>query len=125
MHPIFIAGLRRPNLVVAHVRNYIALAKEEALQVKHGAVARAIGGGIAALAVLLALGWSAVAILLGAMHGFAWVLIIVPGLTWLVAAVGLVIALRPGVTAPVQDFKAQWEVDLAVLRLAGEGDVHE
>ena len=119
MHPIFSAALRRPDLLVDHANNYVVLAKEEVLQTLYGVLRRAIGAGVAVIALVLALGFTGVAIMLGALHGFVWSLVIVPGVNWLICAVGVAVAVRSGVTAGVQEMKGQLDADRPALKLAG------
>lgn len=121
MHPIYGALLRRPDLMATHVSNYVALAKEEAGSVVRGVAVRAAAGATAGVAVLLALGLTGVAVMLGVLHGqFVWALVVVPGIAWVIGGVGLFLALRPTQTEVVHDFKTQVEADVNALRVAGE-----
>ena len=120
MHPIFMTTLRRPDLLATHARNYGELLKEEISRTLSGLKVRAISGAVAVLAGLLALIFTGVAAMLGALHGFAWSLVLVPGFTWLMAGVGAAIAVKPGVTDGAQELKNQIDADMAALRLAGE-----
>ena len=120
MHPIFSAALRRPDLLVDHASNYVALAKEEVSQTLHGVLKRVIGGAVAAVALILALGLTGVAIMLGMLDGFAWSLVIVPGVAWLICAIGVAVAVQPGVAAGVQEMKHQLDEDRTALKVAGE-----
>lgn len=121
MHPIYGALLRRPDLLAAHVSNYVALAKEEAGSVARGVAVRAAAGAAAGVAILLALGLTGVAVMLGAIHDeFVWALVIVPGIAWLIGVIGLLLALRPAQMEVVRDLKTQVEADVAALRVAGE-----
>ena len=121
MHPVYGALLRRPDLLATHLGNYVALAKEEASAVVRGVAMRAAAGAAACVAILLAVGLTGVAVMLGAIHGeFVWALLLVPGIAWLIGAVGLFIALRPTQVEVVQDVRTQVEADVAALRVAGE-----
>lgn len=121
MHPIYNTLLRRPDLLAAHISNYAALAKEEATAAVRGVATRAVAGATAGVSILLALGLTGVAVMLGAVHGeFVWAMVIVPGIAWLIAAIGLFLVLRPAQTEIVQDLKKQVEADVAALRVAGE-----
>lgn len=119
MHPIFSAALRRPDLLADHASNYLALAKEEVSQTVRRLVVRAVGGVVAVVALILALGFIGVAFMLGALHGFAWALILVPGISLLITAIGAYVATRSGVTEAVHEMKAQFDADMAAMRLAG------
>ena len=120
MHPIFMTTLRRPDLLATHANNYGRLLKEEISRTVIGLKIRAIGGAVAVLAALLALVFTGIAVMLGALDGFAWSLVLVPGFTWLIAGVGTAIAVKPGVTDGAQELKNQVAADAAALRLAGE-----
>lgn len=121
MHPIYGALLRRPDLLATHLSNYLELAKEEASSAVRGVAVRAAAGAAAGVAILLALGLTGVAVMLGAIHGeFVWALVIVPGIAWLIGGIGLFMALRPAQMEIVQDLKMQVEADVAALRVAGE-----
>jgi hypothetical protein len=121
MHPIYGALLRRPDLLATHLSNYVALAKEEASLAVRGVAVRAAAGVASGVAILLALGLTGIAVMLGAIHGeFVWALVIVPGIAWLIGAIGLFMALRPTQMEVVQDLKMQVEADVAALRVAGE-----
>lgn len=123
MHPVYGAILRRPDLMAAHLVNYVALAKEEASSVARGFGVRAAAGVVAGLAALLALGLTGVAVMLGAIHReFTWALVIVPGVAWLLGGIGLFVALRPTQVEAVQELKRQVEADIAVLHIAGGND---
>jgi hypothetical protein len=118
IHPIFMAAMRHPELIVKHLANYFELVRAETLAIG-GSVARRVAGAVVALvAILLALGLSAIAVMLGVLHGaFHWVLVIVPGTAWLLAAAGIFMAARPTLTNEVQDVRDQVEADMRMLRL--------
>ncbi|RZI53994.1 MAG: hypothetical protein EOP12_05335 [Pseudomonas sp.] len=120
MHPLFLTAVRRPDLLAAHAGNYVDLIKEEVSHTLNGWKIRAIGGAIAVVAALLALIFTGVALMLGALHGFAWALVLVPLLTWIVVAMGAGIALKPSTSDRVQELKGQLSADLAALKIAGE-----
>lgn len=121
MHPIYGALLRRPDLLATHLSNYLELAKEEASPAVRGVAVRAAASAAAGVAILLALGLTGVAVMLGTIHGeFVWALVIVPGIAWLIGGIGLFMALRPAQIEIVQDLKMQVEADVAALRVAGE-----
>jgi hypothetical protein len=119
MHPIFMTTLRRPDLVAAHFGNYGGLLKEEISRTVSGLKVRAIGGVAALLAGVLALVFTGVGVMLGALHGFAWSLVLVPGCAWVIAGLGAAIAVKPGLADGAQELKNQVAADVAALRLAG------
>ena len=58
--------------------------------------------------------------MLGALHGFTWTLIVVPLLTWIVAGIGVFVAVKPSTAAGVQELKEQLTADLMAIKIAGE-----
>ena len=120
MHPLFMTVLRRPDLLVTHANNYVGLVKEEVSQTLTSLKLRAIGGAVAAVAVILALIFTGIALMLGALHGFAWSLVLVPLVTWLVVGIGVFMAVKPNAAAGVQELKGQLNADLMAIKIAGE-----
>lgn len=124
-HPIYSTLLGHPELVADHLANYGALIKAEALEAKRNVVKRAIAGAIAVVAGLLGLIFSGVAIMLGGVNGsFHWVLVLVPGLTLLVAVVSASIATRPSTFHGFQDLQAQLSADMHAMHVAGARNGH-
>jgi ABC-type polysaccharide/polyol phosphate export permease len=124
-HPIYSTLLGHPELVADHLANYGALIKAEALEAKRNVVKRAIAGAVAVVAGLLGLVFAGVAIMLGGVNGsFHWVLVLVPGLTLLVAAIAGSIAARPSTFHGFQDLQAQLSADMHAMHVAGARDGH-
>ena len=124
-HPIYSTLLGHPELVADHLANYGALIKAEALEAKRSVVKRAIAGAVAVVAGLLGLVFTGVAIMLGGVNGsFHWVLVLVPGLTLLVAAVAGAMAARPSTFHGFQDLQAQLSADMHAMHVAGARDGH-
>lgn len=113
-------ALRRPDLLVTHASNYVELVKEEVSQTLTSLKLRAIGGCVAAVAAILALIFTGIALMLGAFHGFAWSLVLVPLVTWLVVGIGIFMAVKPNSAAGVQELKGQLSADLMAIKIAGE-----
>ncbi|RZI54682.1 MAG: hypothetical protein EOP12_01590 [Pseudomonas sp.] len=120
MHPLFMTALRRPDLLINHASNYVGLVKEEVSQTLTSLKLRAIGSAVAAVAAILALIFTGIAFMLGALHGFAWSLVLVPLVTWLVVGIGVFMAVKPNSAAGVQEFKGQLSADLMAIKIAGE-----
>ncbi|MDM0108847.1 hypothetical protein QTH97_28160 [Variovorax sp. J22R24] len=121
IHPLFKAALKRPDLVLHHLANYGELLKCEAADAGKGLLVQAAAGVAAAVALLLALGLTGVAVMLGVLHGtFHWVLVAVPAVGWLGVIVGAVVATRSAVQRDIQDVRDEVERDLHLLRLAKE-----
>ena len=124
-HPIYSTLLGHPELIADHVANYGALIKAEALEAKRNVIKKAIACAVAVVAGLLGLVFAGVAVMLGGVNGsFHWVLLLVPGLTLLVAAIAATVALRPSTFHGFQDLRAQLDADLHALHVAGARDGH-
>lgn len=120
LHPIFSTVLGHPELVADHVANYAALARQEAGEAGRVLMARLIAGVLAAASAVLALGLIGVAVLLGVLHGsFHWVLVIVPGVAAVFAALCAYFATRPSPGYGFDDLRAQLDADLQALHNAG------
>jgi hypothetical protein len=120
LHPIFSTVLGHPELVADHLANYAALVRQETAQAGRGIVARIVAGVLAAASAMMALGLIGVAVLLGVLHGsFHWVLVAVPGVAVLIAAVCGWYAARPSPGHGFDDLRAQLDADLQALHEAG------
>ena len=120
LHPIFSTVLRHPELFAAHAANYSALLRLEAAQASKGLIARAVAGVLAAVSAMLALGLAGAAVMVGVLHGFHWVLVIVPGVAVVIAAAAGYVAARPSEFHGFDELRAQVEADLRALHMAGE-----
>lgn len=127
IHPIFMAVLRRPELLATHLANYSTLVKAEVMAVGTSLAVRAISAAIALVALLLALGLSGVAVMLGFLHGsFHWVLVIVPGVAWLIALIGTGRAMKAtSVEQKVDAVKDEVDADFEMLKLVQKVRNHE
>ncbi|MDB5829655.1 MAG: hypothetical protein JWQ73_3875 [Variovorax sp.] len=121
LHPIFSTVLGHPELVADHLANYAALLKEETAAAGRGVVERIIASVLAVVSALLALGLIGIAVMLGVLHGsFNWVLVIVPAVAIIVAAVSAYVAARPADFHAFTDLRAQLDADVRALHIAGE-----
>ncbi|CAN5905867.1 hypothetical protein BH11PSE13_BH11PSE13_23530 [soil metagenome] len=121
LHPIFSTVLGHPELIADHLANYAALVKEESASAGRGVVQRLIASVLALVSSMLALGLIGISVMLGVLHGsFNWVLVIVPGVAILVAAIAGYIAARPSAFHPFTDLRAQLDADVSALHAAGE-----
>jgi hypothetical protein len=116
VHPIFSVILRRPDLLVRHLANHAELIRAEFAQAKRALVLKAVAGAMAAVALLLALGLSAVAVMLAVVERFHWALVAVPGVAWLIFIVCAVAATREAVPPKARDVREQVEADFDLLR---------
>ena len=119
IHPLFNAALKRPDLLLHHLTNYAELVKCEAADAGKGLLVQAAAGVAAAVTLLLALGLTGVAVMLGVFHGtFHWVLVAVPAIAWVGVIVGGVMATRSSMRRDIKDVRDEVERDLQLLRLA-------
>ncbi|MGI4778900.1 MAG: hypothetical protein ACRYGA_12395 [Janthinobacterium lividum] len=122
LHPIYSTVLGHPELIADHVANYSALVKEEIAKVGRGFVVRIVAGAVAAISAILALGLTGVAVMLGGVDGtFHWVLVIVPGVAFLIAAIAAYFMMRPVLSHAFEDLRAQLSADMHALHVAGVG----
>ena len=120
LHPIFSTVLGHPELVAEHIANYAALVRQESAQAGRGLVARIVAGVLAAASAMLALGLIGVAVLLGVLHGsFHWVLVVVPAVAVVIAALCAWYATRPSPSHGFDDLRSQLAADLQALHDAG------
>jgi hypothetical protein len=123
LHPIFSTVLGRPELIADHLVNYAALIREEGAAAGRSLVQRAVAGVLAAVGAMLALFLIGTSVMLGVLHGsFNWVLVIVPGVAILIAAVSGWVATRPAEFNAFRDLGAQLDADMQALHLAGGSD---
>ena len=120
LHPIFSTVLGHPGLIAEHIANYAALVRQETGEAARGLIARLVAGVLAAATFVLALGLTGVAVLLGFLHGsFHWVLVVVPGVALVIAAVCAWLAARPVPAYGFDELRAQVHADLTALHEAG------
>jgi len=125
LHPIFSTVLGHPELVADHVANYAALARQEAAEAGRRLMARIIASVLAVASAVLALGLIGVAVLLGVLHGsFHWVLVVVPGVAAVFAAICAYFAARPSPAYGFDDLRTQLDADLQALHNAGANHGH-
>jgi ABC-type polysaccharide/polyol phosphate export permease len=119
VHPIFTVLVTKPHLVMEHVSGYAALVREEASSVGIALAKRAIAWGVALVASLVFLILLGVAIMLGAVQGFHWALVVVPAVVLVIAIAGVALGLRPLPEKGFQELKAQLDADAQALRAIG------
>lgn len=119
VHPIFSVLITRPELVVDHVAGYAALVQEEASTVGLQVAKRAIAGGIALVALIVFFLLVGVAVMLGAIHGFHWSLVLTPAAALVVAGVAANVARQKLPSRAFTELKAQLDADAQALRTIG------
>jgi cytochrome c biogenesis protein CcdA len=120
VHPIFSVLITKPELVVDHVAGYAALVQEEASTVGVAVAKRAVAWAVAGVAAFVFLVLAGVAIMLGAVNGFHWALVLTPGVV-LVIAIGAVVVARQKLPtkAAFTELRAQLDADAQALRMMG------
>lgn len=119
IHPIFSVLISRPELVVDHVAGYAALVQEEASSVGLQVAKRAIAWGVAVLALIVFLVLVGVAVMLGAIHGFHWSLVLTPAVALAVSALAWNVARQKLPSKAFTELKAQLDADAQALRTIG------
>ena len=120
LHPLFTVLISKPELVVEHVSGYVALLQEEFTSMGTSMAVKAAAWGVVLVMGCVLLVLAGVALMLGALHGFHWALLAVPGAVFLVMVIALVYARKPAVGKRFEDIKAQLDADVMALRIAGE-----
>ncbi|MDB5941119.1 MAG: hypothetical protein JWQ13_685 [Ramlibacter sp.] len=119
IHPIFRVLVSRPELVVDHLSGYAALAQQEAATLGAEVLRRAIAWGVAAVSFVVFLVLAGVAVMLGFMQGFHWVLVLAPGVALALALVSMSIARKSLPTQAFVELRGQLDADAQALRMAG------
>jgi len=121
IHPLFLTVIRRPDLLLKHAANYAELLKIELTSMGLSLAIQIAGAAVALVALLLALGLTGIAIMLGfVFETFHLVLVVVPGVAWMFVLVGTVFALRSGARATIKELKHEVGLDFELLRLIKE-----
>ncbi|WP_309679602.1 hypothetical protein [Polaromonas sp.] len=119
LHPLFSTLIQRPDLVADHVSAYAALFHEEASRAGAELVARTVAWALAVLALVVFLGLTGVALMLGLMQNhFHWVLVAVPGFALVLVVLAVVRAKKPLTSERFPELKAQIDSDARALRMA-------
>jgi len=125
IHPVFHAILHRPDLLVQHLSNHVALIKAEAAATGRSLVMKGAAAVVAGLLLLLALGLTGVAVMLAFMAGFHSALVAVPAIAWGLMLISVGLALRPSAAKQArQEVMHEIEADLTLLRNV-KGEQHE
>ncbi|MDB5893184.1 MAG: hypothetical protein JWQ88_715 [Rhodoferax sp.] len=119
LHPIFSTLVTRPDLIVDHLSGYTALLGEETKSVGTEVVVKIMGWVLMGMLLMLSIGLAGVALMIGALHGFHWALIAVPGGALVLALGAFLLARKPLGEGHYAEFKTQLKTDVATLRAAG------
>lgn len=117
LHPLFSTIVQRPDLVMDHLSAYGSLFHKEATSAGSELLVRAIAGLVAVLALVVFLGLTGTAIMLGLLQGqFHWVLLAVPGFSLVLLIIAALIAMKPFRSERFPELKAQIDSDAQALR---------
>ena len=119
VHPIFSVLVSRPELVVDHLSGYAALAQQEASSLGKEVVRRAVAWGVAAVSFIVFLVLAGVALMLGVIDGFHWVLVLAPGAVLVLGIAAMTVARKSLPTQVFTELRGQLEADAQALRMAG------
>ena len=119
IHPIFSVLISKPELVLDHVSGYAALMREETSTAGVEVGKRAAAWGVTLFASLLFLILAGMAVMLGAIHGFHWALVIVPGIALALSVAGYMVARKRLPPEMFTELKAQIDADAQALRAIG------
>jgi len=119
VHPIFSVLITRPELVMDHVAGYAALVQEEASSVGVAVAKRAVAWAVAAVALFVFLILVGVAVMLGAVSGFHWALVLTPAVVLAIAIAAFVVAREKLPTRAFTELRAQLDADAQALRTIG------
>lgn len=119
VHPIFSVLVSRPELVVDHLTGYAALAQQEASTLGKEVLQRAIAWGVAAVSFVVFLVLAGVALMLGAIDGFNWVLVLAPAVVLALGVGAMIFARKSLPSQAFSELRGQLEADAQALRMAG------
>lgn len=120
LHPVFTTLIKRPDLVADHVTAYVELVQQEASGLGADWVKRGVAWAFAAFGALLFLVLAGVALMLGAVTQFHWMLLAVPGTVLLLTLIALSRARTPQREERFKELKAQLQSDAQALREAAD-----
>ena len=117
LHPLFSTIVQRPDLVMDHLSAYGSLFHKEATSASLELLKRAVAGVVAILALVVFLGLTGTAVILGFLQNqFHWVLIAVPGVALILLIVAALIATKPFKSERFPELKTQIDSDAQALR---------
>ena len=120
LHPLFATLIKRPDLIADHVSAYVELITQETSGVTADWVKRGLAWALVALGALVFVLLSGIALMLGVLNHFHWVLLAVPGVVLLLTLLAFSKAKTPIKIDRFTDLKSQMNSDLLALREAAE-----
>ena len=116
LHPLFSTIVQRPDLIIDHFFAYGLLFRKEATNAGTELLTRVIVGFITVLALVVFIILTGIALMLGVIHQFHWILIAVPASTLFLLIAGVLIVIKPSKNEHFPELKAQIENDVLALR---------
>ena len=120
LHPLFATLIKRPDLIADHVSAYVELIAEETSGVTADWVTRGLAWALVALGALVFVLFSGIALMLGVLNQFHWILVAVPGVVLLLTLLAFSKAKTSIKNDRFTDLKSQMNSDLRALREAAE-----
>jgi len=120
LHPVFSTLIQRPDLIADHLSAYSALLRQEAGSWRADWLQRALAWVLTVAGAMVFLILSGIALMLGAMQTFHWMLVAVPGVFLALTWVALWRARAPLPADRFEAFRAQLQSDMNALREAAE-----
>ena len=123
LHPLLKVMIKKPELIVTHISNYVDLFREESMDVAGNAVRRLVAWVVVAFALLLFLAFAGMALMLGLLQNqFHWALVAVPATPLLLALFAFSKTRKPVLSAEVGEIRRQFMADMDAFHVAGEKD---
>ncbi len=120
LHPLFATLIKRPDLIADHIAAYAELISQESSGIGMDWIKRGLAWTLTALGVVVFVIFSGIALMLGALNQFHWVLVAVPSGVLLLTLLAFLKARKPIDSDRFAEFKAQLNSDLRALREAAE-----
>ncbi|MDO9277327.1 MAG: hypothetical protein Q7U05_02020 [Polaromonas sp.] len=120
LHPLFATLIKRPDLIADHVSAYVELISQETSGMTVDWVKRGLAWALVATGLLVFVIFSGIALMLGLMNHFHWVLVAVPGAILLLTLLALSKTKTFTQTDRFTELKSQVNSDLRALREAAE-----
>jgi hypothetical protein len=120
LHPLFATLIKRPDLIADHLAAYVELTHQETSGLAADWLQRGLAWALVALGAVVFVLFSGIALMLGALNQFHWLLVAVPGVVLLFTLLAFLKARTPVDIDRFTELKAQMESDLRALREAAE-----
>ena len=120
LHPLFATLIKRPDLIADHIAAYVELIAQETSGLTADWVKRGLAWALVAVGALVFVLFSGIALMLGVLNQFHWVLVALPGAVLLLTLLAFSKARTSRQSDSFTEFKSQLNSDLRALREAAE-----